>query len=96
MEWIRLSSTVLKVDSTPGRRAPRVKALTVLGWLTHFVYCIVKYTRDPVTKASEGVRVLVNGGMFVQLEQEAAQSKNIYSHRNPRPRLIADMILSHR
>jgi hypothetical protein len=54
-----------------------VKASTVFNWLTHFIYCIVKYTRDPVTKVSEGVRVLVNQGLFSQLEQEAAQSKFI-------------------
>jgi hypothetical protein len=75
-----------KVDCTPGRRAPHVKATTVLSWLTHFIYCIVKYTRDPVTKSSQGVQVLVKGGLFTQLEQEAAQSTNIYVHRI----LIAD------
>ena len=54
-----------------------MKASMVLNWLTHFIYCIIKYTCDPVMKVSESVHVLVNKGLFLQLAQEAAQGKFI-------------------
>lgn len=54
-----------------------MKAATLISWQWTAVQVIRRYTKDPddPTKTGEGVRLLVAGGMFNQIDNAVKASK---------------------
>lgn len=69
-----------QVTITPGsNQAQSVKAVTLRGWQTHLIHCILKYTHEPKSGLSTGMSLLVTQDLYQQLEDEVDQCMFLFS-----------------
>ncbi|KAG8747974.1 hypothetical protein FRC12_013952 [Ceratobasidium sp. 428] len=59
-----------RVNTSDGRQGERVKAITVLGWYSHIIVVICKYTHDPKTGQKCGGALLYTEGLHDELENQ--------------------------
>lgn len=64
---------------TPGQnQEPHMKAITLRGWQTHLIHCILKYTHDQKSQLSTGMSLLVTQSLYQELKDEVDQCVFFY------------------